>query len=375
MNPEIKAVRSKMPCHSRDRSNSKAIVLLLMSITAWAATALMIFYLPLPLSWIGILAHGIAIAMLFVVGHDAAHGNLVTSHPVNRVIATLAFLPSLHPYSSWARSHNIKHHGWTNLKGEDPAYAPYSLEEYQQLSPGKRLLVRFHRTWLGLGVLYFNELYCKHMMFPKQSHLPADRRAFRWEQLAVGTFLAIQLAAAYGLSILTDRPFPVLFTVYAGLCPFFVFLWLIGFITFQHHTNPEIPWFDQKHEWSFFQCQVAGTTHVQFPRIFDVVFLNILEHSAHHVDPLVPLYHLQTSQKALEAAFPGTIKIIGWNPNVLWTSLSRCKLYDYRAHRWLDFNGNPTTPRIMVNQIPPEAANVEAPRVHQPISRLHEAKT
>jgi omega-6 fatty acid desaturase (delta-12 desaturase) len=71
--------------------------------------------------------------------------------------------------------------------------------------------------------------------------------------------------------------------------------------------------------------------------------LHIFDHAAHHVDPLIPLYQLEQSQQALENKYPQSIKIINWNLRVYWNTLSCCKLYDYREHRWLDYRGNPTT--------------------------------
>ena len=360
MSPEFKEVKKHFPLNSRKRSNVTAVALLGFCVTLWGLTTWLIFVSPIYFSWIAILLNGLTVAMLFIVGHDAAHDNFFTSHRFNRVIGTLAFLPSLHPFSSWTRSHNLKHHAWTNLKGQDPAYAPYSFADYRALPLARRIGERMYRSFLGLGLLYFMELYCKDMMFPARNHRPANHQAFLNDRRIVWLFLAIHFAAAIAVSAWTERQYPVLFAAYAALGPFIVFNWLMGFVTFQHHTNPEIPWFDQEEEWAFFQCQVAGTTHIQFPRFLDFLFLNIFEHSAHHVDPQIPLYHLQSSQRALEVAYPGTIKIIIWSPAVLWRTLTRCKLYDYTEHQWLDFNGHPTTPRLMTMPRCAELASVPA---------------
>lgn len=347
MKHQIKEVRSALPPNSRDRSNVVALALLAFCAATWTISMVLISVSPLWFTWVAILGNGIAIAMLFIVGHDAAHDNFVRSHQLNRLIATLAFLPGLHPRSSWAHSHNLKHHAWTNLKGEDPGYAPFSLQEYRRLPLYRRLLERFYRTSIGLGLFYFFEVYCKDMVFPRGNRRPADEHAFLVNRVTVALFFVFQCSAVYWIAVSRDRPHPILFTFYAVIAPLAVFVWLMGFVTLQHHTHPEIPWFDKKQEWSFFQCQVAGTTHIRFPRIFDVVLLNILEHSAHHVDPLIPLYRLQSSQSVLDVAYSDSIKTIEWSPLVLWKTLCQCKLYDYREHRWLDFNGKPTTARLL----------------------------
>src|SRR5689334_16339280 len=57
----------------------------------------------------------VAIAMLFVVGHDACHGSLTGSARLNGWIGRLAFLPSLTPFRAWDEGHNRTHHVYTNL--------------------------------------------------------------------------------------------------------------------------------------------------------------------------------------------------------------------------------------------------------------------
>ena len=64
------------------------------------------------------------IAALFVVGHDAAHDSLTPHKWLNRVIGTICFLPSMHPYSLWVELHNYRHHRWTNLRGKDDVWIP-----------------------------------------------------------------------------------------------------------------------------------------------------------------------------------------------------------------------------------------------------------
>ena len=64
-----------------------------------------------PAAWLWGLLAGVATAMLFVLGHDACHGSLTPSPRLNRWIGSLAFLPSLTPFSAWELGHNQTHHG------------------------------------------------------------------------------------------------------------------------------------------------------------------------------------------------------------------------------------------------------------------------
>ena len=95
------------------------------------------------------IAAGIVTALLFVVGHDAGHQSLTPYRRLNNLVGRLAVLPALHPYSLWILVHNHTHHRWTNLSPKDYVWTPLTLEEYQSLSGGRKLLYRAYRSWGG----------------------------------------------------------------------------------------------------------------------------------------------------------------------------------------------------------------------------------
>lgn len=90
--------------------------------------------------------------------------------------------------------------------------------------------------------------------------------------------------------------------------------------------------------------KLAGTTHVAVPPLFAFIVLHILDHSAPRSGLLIRLYQLDQSLVALEQAYPGAVKIIGWGPQVLGNTLSWCKLYEYRQYRWLGGSNSMTSP-------------------------------
>ena len=105
--------------------------------------------------WIRVLTSlvaGLWIARLFVIGHDACHGSYTPNKTLNQWIGRIAFLPSLTPYSLWDIGHNLAHHGFTNLKGRDYVWTPYSPSEFAQLPWLRRQLERVYRSGVGQGV-------------------------------------------------------------------------------------------------------------------------------------------------------------------------------------------------------------------------------
>jgi omega-6 fatty acid desaturase (delta-12 desaturase) len=292
----------------------------------------------------GVIVAGIAVAMLFALAHDAAHGSLAASKGMNRVLATICFLPSWYPFTPWIRGHNHLHHGWTNVAECDYSWRPVSPSRYLAMSPWRRLLERCYRAWWGLWVHSIVEIWWKHMAMPRDDdrpyldarHLDADRLLVfacvggvaavcwwfgpRWSTLAGGQALP-----------------PAAIDVMVVLAPWWIFHVMFSVVTFLHHTHPRVPWFRTKRESSFFAGQVQATVHVELPTWIERVLHNITVHSAHHVDPRVPFRHLPQAQRRLERAFTQDVTIERWSLASFIAVTQCCQLYDYDTHEWCTF--------------------------------------
>jgi len=339
--------RSAIPAELRRRSTSKGLGYFVISVTAYAVTFVAIA-VPQQSTMLRIAfacVNGLTIAVLFVVGHDACHGSLTPRHALNTWLGRLAFLPSLHPYSAWQYSHNAMHHGWTNLRGKDPVYAPLTLEEFRALSPTRQRFERFSRSAIGLFFLYLVTIWWDLEMRPNvHDRRQIDKRGtYRFDRGIVLAFPLVQAMALLVASDIFGSSIPA--TIAIGVTvPFATFTWLIGFATFQHHTHPRVVWYDDEREWSFARSQVQGTVHVVFPRWIRLMLHNIMEHTAHHIDMRVPLYNLTNAQRSVEEAF-GEHNVVTERFTVsgLRRTFQTCQLYDYRAHQWLSYEGIPTT--------------------------------
>ena len=80
------------------------------------------------------------------------------------------------------------------------------------------------------------------------------------------------------------------------------------------------------------------TVHVEFPYIFRKIILHIMEHTAHHYAPGVPLYKLAAMQERIEQYGKS------WRFSIrdYFEVCARCKLFDYAAHSWCNFEGRRT---------------------------------
>ena len=76
-----------------------------------------------------------------------------------------------------------------------------------------------------------------------------------------------------------------------------------------------------------------------------------MDDTGHHIDPLIPLLHVRDAQRAIERQFVAPIlsipifkpKVQTWTLKFFLDAVRTCKLYDYDAHRWLDFDGRTTS--------------------------------
>jgi acyl-lipid omega-6 desaturase (Delta-12 desaturase) len=303
----------------------------------------------LDLLWVRVLcslALGPLIALLFRIAHDAGHECHFASRRLNRWTGRLSILPSYHPYSVWLHFHNGRHHAFTNLRTRDYIWVPLTKREYDELSIAGRALERAYRTGIGVGLYYLYEVCWRKMLFPSRAVAMKARRDYVFDSFIVLLFFGLQLAVlAVGATSAAD--FAGRFALAVGF-PFVVFCWLVGFASFLNHTHPQVPWFARRAEWSFYIGQVHCTVHMEVPKWMVFFLTDVGLHGAHHVDPRVPIWGLDKAEPRIRATAKEEIIAEKWTYRRHREIMRCCKLYDYDAHRWLDFRGRPTAPPIPV---------------------------
>src|SRR5215472_11157521 len=118
---------------------------------------------------------GILTATLGIIGHDCAHRGGTRYQWLNRLIATIGFLPALHPLSRWAHHHNQVHHRYTAQIGVDNAYSPMTVADYRAASPARQAYYRFQRSVFGQPLFYLIDIWAPKIFAPGSS----ERRTFR----------------------------------------------------------------------------------------------------------------------------------------------------------------------------------------------------
>ncbi|MFN0163004.1 MAG: fatty acid desaturase, partial [Burkholderiales bacterium] len=234
-------------------------------------------------------ALAIVIARLFIIGHDACHQSLTGHRALNRVLGRAVFLPSLTPYSLWEVGHNLAHHGFSNLRGKDSVWVPFSPEEYARLSPARRLLERLYRGGYGHGLYYLVELWWKKLYFPSAAQIGAQRPVFVRDGLLVTAFALLWVGGLATAAQFTGQSALLLVALGFAL-PFALWNALMGFVIYLHHTDPQVAWYDNAEEWAANQPYLTTTIHAEVPIIGGWLLHNIMHHPAHHLDMGIPFY-------------------------------------------------------------------------------------
>lgn len=309
---------------------------LLFVLGQWAVVAW-----PLPLKPLGGMMVALAMVRLFLLGHDAAHGALTRSPPLNAWLGRLAFLPSLIAYASWTCAHN-GHHAYVNSIPGD-IWRPLSPQEYRSLNAPRRGLYRLYRHRWGVGAYFLIEIWWKNFFFPSPRVMGADiaQRSRSDSLLATGFGIAL-ITALYLFAEATHQATAPLLLL-GGILPFLADHTILGFVSYLHHTYPKVGWRRSPaigrtpHD-----LALESTVHLRFPEWIDASLHHIMKHPAHHLNPGIPCYHLQASQQKLEELLPDTIVVqdFSWRWYAECTRI--CKLYDFERRCWLGFNGEPS---------------------------------
>ena len=288
-----------------------------------------------------------AAGQLFVIGHDACHNSFTPSARLNRFFGTLSLALSFHVYSLWEFGHNKIHHPFTNLRTKDFVWRPLSLEEYRSLSLPRRALQRIYRarSSIGFPLYYLLEILLPRMVFPSRGIF--RRRFVVWDVAvfyAVWTVLFTVLVFGEYMAQGNISLSAMVINLMAGFVgPLIYVCWAIGFVVYFNHTHPSIPWHESPRTWNYWEAQQHCTLHLTFSSLTRFLLPSeVMNHVVHHLDTRIPVRHLGKAQEAFNRLHK--VKTVVWTPALHADILSRCKLYDYAASQWLDFDGNVTGP-------------------------------
>lgn len=329
---KLGAVRQLIPESCRRRSATRGLAWFAFDLALYVAALSLVFTVRHPAVQLlgGVLA-GVAVAIMFVWAHDAAHGALFRNKLVSEVLGTLLMLPSLNMYRLWSYGHNKVHHGFTSFSPIDWIWRPLAPSEYRARGRWSRFVYRRERSILTCGLHYLLRVWWSGMVRFKPQH-KRHRLGFRLSKLGTLVF-----AAAFSYVAWTMAG-GFIGALSAVIVPFVVFTYVIAFIVYIHHTHPDLPFFDVRDEWSGAIGQVYCSTVVRCSRVIELLTHRILVHVPHHVDMRVPFYHLAPAYEAIKADLGEYIHEYRFSWAEIRAIFRSCQLFDFETKSWYRFD-------------------------------------
>jgi omega-6 fatty acid desaturase (delta-12 desaturase) len=276
---------------------------------------------------------GLGVAGLFVLGHDASHGVLVTSPRLNRLLARLLMGPSLHAEAAWDLGHNRIHHGYTARQGFDFVWHPTTGAEYQAMNGPCRVRHRLEWSMLGAGAYYLRSVWWDKMWHfsppgKRQSTIRRDKVTLASAALAIVVAVATP-------TMLGGRWLDAMWLIVKlFVVPFLIFIQIIGWTVYVHHIAPDIRWRNRR-EWTQYKGQMESTTVIRIPALVNRLwFHNIFVHVPHHVDTRIRFDHLPRAAAAIAAAHKDAVRSTRMSIRGYLRTTRACKLYDFETGQW-----------------------------------------
>ncbi len=329
---KLQAVRQAISPECYKRSIPRALFWYVFDLTIYLGAISGVFLGQGTLSklFFGLIA-GCAVAFMFVWAHDAAHGTLFKSKRVAEVLGTVFMLPSLNMYRLWSYGHNKVHHGFTSYTPIDWIWRPLTPAEYAAKSPLQRLVYRLERSPYTCALHYLLRVWWAGMVTFKPDPNLRERHMFSISKVVTLVFFLAYSYFAY------HHAGGWLGVFAAVILPFVVFNYFIALFVFLHHTHPDIPYFDDRKEWSNTIGQLYCSTIVRCSALSEILIHNIMIHIPHHVDNRIPFYHLKRAYRDLKRDYGQYFHEYHFRFSTVFGIFKRCKLYDYEQKIWYSF--------------------------------------
>ena len=253
--PGIVDIKNKLPKQCFQPTVMESLYFLakdfvLIAMAYWAVTMLhsmfdnhLIWYTSLMLYWA---FQGTMFTSVFVVGHDCGHDSFSHYPLLNDIVGQLTHGFLFCPFYMWKLSHR-HHHKNNNNFDRDEVF--YPVKKSDKLNTNDTVLPGF-----GFGTGWFAYLFAGYSPRRVFHFTPRDKMfqghvtgcVFSLLTLAAWSVCLFKYASAYGALALFNYWF----------VPVFIFASYCVIITFLHHTEVNIPWYNNK-EWDFVRGQLA----------------------------------------------------------------------------------------------------------------------
>lgn len=254
------------------------------------------WWLVLPLS---VIAAGFT-ARLFIIFHDCGHGAFFSSKFWNDTIGIILGIVTFTPYHRWHHAHLIHHRTAGNLdkRGVGDVWT-LTIDEFNRLSPGKRLFYSIYRNPVIMFLVGAPLLFLISNRFTRKGFTRRERISVYITNLGIAVLVAgMSYFIGFGNYLLIQLPI-IYFASAAGVFLFYV-----------QHQFPDVHWY-RDDEWNYSTVAIHGASYLKLPRVLQWFSGNIGFHHIHHLSSKIPNYNLERchyENEAFEIVKPVTLR-------------------------------------------------------------------
>ena len=225
---------------------------------------------------------GLFLVRAFIIFHDCGHGSFFKNKKANDALGFFTGMLTFTPYHHWKWEHAVHHatNGDLDKRGIGDVWT-MTVEEYLTSSRRIKLSYRLLRNpfiLFGLAPLF---LFFVLERFPSSQCKPRERRSVYLMNLTLLLY-GTAMSMIYGLV-----PFLIFQTIMMGVaggCG----IWLF----YVQHQFEDTYWAQGK-DWDFTTAAMEGSSYYKLPKIMQWFSGNIGFHHIHHLNPMIPNYHLE----------------------------------------------------------------------------------
>ena len=255
---------------------------------------------------------------MFILFHDCVHYSLFKSKNTNIFFGYCLGVFLFISFADWRFTH-LRHH-WTYSNLDSRGFGDIwtmTKKEYENASTMQRLRYKLYRNPLVLlicGVFLLSKRPSYFMVKPR------ERMDILFTYLLISA-VALTASSIIGWSVYFLIQLPV--------------LWLaggVGIWLFYVNHQFEGGYWVRKDEWDPLSAAMKGSSYYKLPAVLNWFSSNIGYHHVHHIDPMIPNYHLKKCYNAVPA-------LLAKEPLTLTKSLAcyRFKLWDEDLQKMVAF--------------------------------------
>jgi omega-6 fatty acid desaturase (delta-12 desaturase) len=258
---------------------------------------------------------------IFIIFHDCGHGSFFKSKRANLIVGTILGSLVFTPNNRWHTTHATHHATVGNLdnRGVGDVWT-LTVEEYQNLSKGRKRFYRLYRNPIMLFVIGPFFLFVMWFRFTRKIMKPAERRSIYFTNLILLVYIA-GLVALLGWKSFLMIQIPVIFTATS------IGSWLF----YVQHQFDDVIW-TRQNDWNYKVVAIEGSSFLKFPKILQWFSGNIGFHHVHHLSPMIPNYKLERCHR--ENSMFSDIKPVTFIPSI---KTMRLRLWDESIGRLISF--------------------------------------